>query len=160
MEILRNVFRAAVWRFNEQSIHYRRYFLSGRKTVKGLNTSTKNTFVWRKRDQDSKVKDKASGNLLSPEEVVRITYYKDSLSLDFEDVKFGNIPHDTQQLHEAITTLVEPSLPAIVNFNHILECMYISGIKSRMGRLGYSSYFQRYNDDHGIAVFHKKKEEV
>ncbi|KAL3842872.1 hypothetical protein ACJMK2_020847 [Sinanodonta woodiana] len=112
MEILRNVFRNAVWRFSKQSSHYRNYFLTGHNTVKGLNTNTQENFIWRKRDQDSTVKEKASGNSLSPEEVLRITRFKDSLSIDFEDVKFGDVPHDTQQLNEAITTLVEPSLPA------------------------------------------------
>ncbi|KAL3842839.1 hypothetical protein ACJMK2_020822 [Sinanodonta woodiana] len=160
MEILRNVFRNAVWRFSKESSHYRNYFLTGHNTVKGLNTNTQENFIWRKRDQDSTVKEKASGNSLSPEEVLRITRFKDSLSIDFEDVKFGDVPHDTQQLSEAITTLVEPSLPATVRFSHILESMYIGGVKTRMSRLGYDSYFQRYNDDHGIAVFQKKKEQV
>ncbi|KAL3842840.1 hypothetical protein ACJMK2_020846 [Sinanodonta woodiana] len=78
------------------------------------------------------------------------------LNLNFEDVNFKDTPRDdiVKQLHEAITTKVAPWKPATVSFNHITESLYFSDVKIRMHRLGYRSYFQRFNDDHGRAVFY------
>ncbi|KAK3587396.1 hypothetical protein CHS0354_028773 [Potamilus streckersoni] len=90
---------------------------------------------------------------------IRIEQGSGRLHLNFEDVNFADIPQDAlvKQLHETITAEVVSSKPATVSFSHIPESLYFTDLRIRMHRLGYRSYFQRFNDDHGRAVFYMEE---